>query len=81
MRQRPERACWLKARILAEASIGSCRAKKAARILGVRGVPRGSLVVLFWGYLAYRILNISHKKELPRSLWVGLKAEAFLSLL
>ena len=29
----------------------------------------GSLVVPFWG-LPYRILNINHKKELPRSLWV-----------
>ena len=43
-------------------------------ILGVsdRGdsVPRGSIVVPFFGGLPYRILNINHKKELVWSLWV-----------
>ena len=35
---------------------------------GRRGY-RGTLVVPFWDYL-YRILNMNHKKELLRSLWV-----------
>ena len=32
-------------------------------------LPRGPLVAPFWG-LPYRVLNVSHKKELLRGLWV-----------
>ena len=38
----------------------------------VSGLPIGSLVVPFLG-LPYRILNMNHKKELLRSLWVESK--------
>ena len=42
---------------------------------GYSGVPIGSLVVPFWG-LPYRLLDICHKKELLRSLWI-VRAQGF----
>ena len=38
---------------------------------GVQGLPIGSIVVPFWDYLNYRILNTNHKKELLWRLWAG----------
>ena len=43
--------------------------KEVLRQTGVSALPIGSLVVPFWG-LPYRILNVNHKKELLRGLWV-----------
>ena len=48
------------------------------RGLGFWGLPIGCLVVPFWDY-PYRILNVNHKKELLRSLWVGKVQDFFLS--
>ena len=61
-------------KILMSASAFGCFCFGCVFKAGLDSLPVGSLVVPFWDYII-DILDINHKKELLRSLWVELLYE------
>ena len=57
---------------MAASGLGGLRVRTLGFRFGDTGPPIGPSVAPFWG-LPYRILNVIHKKELLRGLWVGMQ--------